>query len=125
MENKEIKQTLEESPKRKKALKLAKLSNELSIADLEKELDTIELNAKKQIALLSQMEEHKGKYSNAEKRDLAVQEQLIVHDRYNAILKELDTLRMKVKELEIEISYLSDTINCTIAYAYLGGKDEN
>jgi hypothetical protein len=122
METKEIKETLENSPKRKKALKLAKLSNKLEIADVEKEISMIELNTKKQINLLSQMEEHKGKYSNSEKRDLAVQENLIVHDRYNMLIKHLDVLKTRIEEQDIEISFISDVINCTIAYAYLGAN---
>jgi len=124
METKEIKQILEENPKRKKALKLGKLSNKLEIADVEKEIAMIELNIKKQINLLAQMEEHKGKYSNSEKRDLAVQEQLIVHDRYNMLVKHLDALKTKIEEQDIEISYISDVINCTIAYAYLGATHD-
>jgi hypothetical protein len=118
MNNQEIKQTLENSPKLRKDLKIAKLNNKNNIAILETECKMIEFQIKDKLNF--EMEKDKTKYSNSEKRDVFIKSELVKHEQYQVNLKNIDELKSQMDMQDIELSYSLQLFESCLAFCYAG-----
>jgi paraquat-inducible protein B len=120
MNKEQIKTILTTYPTKRKDFALAKAVLDCGIVDKEKQKFAIEMNIKSRIAFDSLDPNNKDKYGTEAKKEFELKKELLVHDGYQAILKDIVKGKLDSEKLEAEITFIRDTLNSTIAYAYLG-----